>query len=273
MQSPFFSIIIPAYNCRNFILDAIKSIERQTFQNWELIVVDDCSTDGTYEVLKVYIEGKSKLRLLRTNTNFGSPGKPRDIGIKNARGKFIGFLDGDDMYHPKKLQRHFDKIIAIPAIEFIHTSYNILDEKNRFLAHRRQPWFEKVYRFFFKIDVVCLLTNPFCISTTIIKSDLIKKYQFGIYPKLLSAVEDWYTWNRMLNDQIPVIYYDASALTDYRWVENSISGRAHHRCEYQSIIFFAILLYTRKIKFLAFFVAVVIRCLRIFFTKFFRYAY
>ena len=271
IKPPFFTIIVPTFNCKPFILATIDSVKKQTFENWELIIVDDNSTDGTYELIKECINEYTNVKLLRTKINYGSPGAPRDIGVQEAKGKYVAFLDGDDMYHPQKLERHFNAISKNPTIEFIHSSYNIISEEGQYIRHHKKQWFLKLYEYFFNVRTVCLLVNPFCISTTVIKKSFFINYTFSSVPKWVSAVEDWFTWNTMLNDKIPVIHYDKEPLTNYRWVTNSISNRDAHRCELQSIIFFSMLLYNRKINFLEYYIAIFIRLARIFCTTFLGY--
>ena len=270
-DAPFFSIITPAYNCESFVLDAIISVENQIFEDWEMIIVEDNSTDNTFKVVEDYIKENDKIRLVKTSTNFGAPGGPRDLGVQLSKGKYIAFLDADDMYHTEKFQRHFDSIKKNPSIEFIHTSHNIVLENKQFVVHQKLKWFLKVYMRLFSMKTVCLLTNPFNVNTTVIKKELIIQYNFKTFPKLLSAVEDWFLWNRILRDGRPIIHYDELPLTDYRWVKNSISGRVFNRGELQSIIFFSILLYEKKINPFEWIVSTYLRLIRIFFTSFLGY--
>ena len=271
LNQPFFSVIIPACNCEKYIIDAIQSVEKQTYQDWEIIIIEDHSNDDTYAIISDYIQSKNKIKLLQTSSNSGSPGLPRDIGVTSARGKFIGFLDGDDIYHPEKLQLHFNTINANPSIEIIHTAYNIVSPNKQFIKYRKQPFFQKIYSFLFKTKTACLLTNPFCLSTVIIKKELISQYKFALVPTLFSAVEDWFLWNRIFYDRIPVIYYNKTALLDYRWIETSISGRDIHRCELQAVVFFSFLFRNGQIHIIEWFLATFIRLVRIFFKKFFGY--
>lgn len=270
-QTPFFSIIIPAYNCKNYVLAAIQSVEKQTFQDWELLVVDDCSTDGTYEVVEDYIKEISNIKLFRTDSNTGSPSTPRNIGINRARGNYIGFLDADDMYLPQKLERHYKQIVIDTSIDILHTNYAIINKNKELLRHRKIPFFIRLYQRFLSPSMACLLTNPFCTSTTIFKKDLIEKYPFKDYGGLLSAVDDWYSWNRIFMDITPNIFYDQQVLTKYRWLEESISHKEKYVCELQAIIFFSILLYNRKIGFMKWSLGVFFRLMRVFLVKFFRY--
>ena len=99
------SIIIPLYNAERFIGGTLTSVLNQTFKDYELLIVDDCSTDRSVEIVKSFVEKfEGRLRLIRTEKNSGHPSLPRNIAIKEARGKYIEFLDNDDFLTPTALQ-------------------------------------------------------------------------------------------------------------------------------------------------------------------------
>jgi teichuronic acid biosynthesis glycosyltransferase TuaG len=97
------SVIIPAYNAEDYIAEAIQSVCDQTWQNWELIVVDDGSTDETAEIASDLCQCDSRIRLI-TREN-GKLAKARNTGMSAASGEFVAFLDADDIWHPGKLER------------------------------------------------------------------------------------------------------------------------------------------------------------------------
>lgn len=102
--SPLCSVIIPAYNASRFIEDTVKSVIAQTFPDWECIVVDDCSTDNTFELVSAIAENEPRLRVIQNSENM-RVAKTRMAGVAAARGKYVAFLDGDDMFVPEKLER------------------------------------------------------------------------------------------------------------------------------------------------------------------------
>ena len=110
---PFITVVIPAYNHERFIGDALESVLFQTIQDWELIVVDDGSTDATALVVQQYRD--SRFRLLR-QTNSGAP-SALNRGINEAKGKWIAFLNSDDRFHANKLERHLQAHQSNPNIE------------------------------------------------------------------------------------------------------------------------------------------------------------
>ena len=99
------SIITPVFNASLFIGEAIQSVISQTYQDWELIVVDDCSTDNTAEVVSFFAENDSRIQLIKSEVHSGGyPSIPRNKGIESAKGRFIAFLDADDIWEPDKLE-------------------------------------------------------------------------------------------------------------------------------------------------------------------------
>ena len=106
---PAISIIIPAYNCENFITDCLNSLTRQTFKNFEIICVDDGSTDKTIEILEAYQKKYKFISVYKQKNSFA--GVARNNGYKHAKGKYILFLDSDDFFEPRMLERAIKKIL------------------------------------------------------------------------------------------------------------------------------------------------------------------
>ncbi|TCL36080.1 glycosyl transferase family 2 [Anaerospora hongkongensis] len=98
MNNNFVSIIIPAYNVGQFISETLESIQRQTFDNWEAIIVDDGSTDNTIEVVKNFTQNDKRFRLICQPN--GGVSNARNTGLLAASGTYLSFLDGDDMWKP-----------------------------------------------------------------------------------------------------------------------------------------------------------------------------
>ena len=101
------SIIMPAYNCADYIAESIRSVQNQTYRNWELIVADDKSTDGTVDIVRIMAEGDNRIRLLETDRNLG-PAAARNRAMDVANGNYIAFLDSDDVWYPDKLQKQLN---------------------------------------------------------------------------------------------------------------------------------------------------------------------
>lgn len=124
MLEPFFSIIIPTYNRRNIVVKTIGSALNQTFQSLEIIVVDDGSTDGTAESLNVAFGDRIKLITIPN----GERGKARNTGTAYAKGKYIYFLDSDDILYPDHLAKAFAFIQKQNQPEWVFQEYEFIDK-------------------------------------------------------------------------------------------------------------------------------------------------
>jgi teichuronic acid biosynthesis glycosyltransferase TuaG len=115
------SIITPAYNAARFVSDAIEAVQQQTHRNWEMLVVDDCSSDDTREVVASFSSADPRIRLVAQPKN-GGPAKARQAGLSAASGQYIAFLDSDDLWLPGKLERQLlfmrDQGAAISYTQF-----------------------------------------------------------------------------------------------------------------------------------------------------------
>ena len=124
------SVIIPCYNSERYIVQSIESVIMQTFQQWEMIIVDDCSTDNSADIIKKYEAKDFRIRYLKTNEPSGSPSIPRNIGIREARGRYIAFLDSDDIWLPKKLEEQL-KFIDQPNVAMVFSNFEKVDQAGR----------------------------------------------------------------------------------------------------------------------------------------------
>ena len=121
MNEPKISVIIPLYNAEKYIRECLISVLTSKFQDYEVLVVDDCSTDNSVaKVKKLQLHFGGRLKIFSTEKNSGGPGIPRNIGIKNAKGKYITFIDNDDMILPDTLGIFFETAELYDA-EVIHT--------------------------------------------------------------------------------------------------------------------------------------------------------
>ena len=97
------SIIMPSYNTAKYIEESIKSVLAQTYMNWELLIVDDCSTDNTDEIVQPFLSDK-RVKYLKNEKNSGAA-ISRNRALREAKGKWIAFLDSDDLWMPEKLEK------------------------------------------------------------------------------------------------------------------------------------------------------------------------
>lgn len=135
--SPFISIILPHYNCGKYIYETVESIIKQTYQKWELLIVDDCSPDKvSLQMLDAISKADSRIRVMSTPSNSGA-GVARNLGLDKARGEYIAFCDADDWWYPEKLEEQLTFMIS-NGYEFSCTYYENCDERLNVLSSVRQ---------------------------------------------------------------------------------------------------------------------------------------
>lgn len=133
-NTPTVSIVTPTFNSHQFIDETIESVVNQTFPSWELILVDDGSTDSTVDHINRWRTKDSRIHLLTNAQNLG-PGPSRNLAVKNSRGRYIAYLDSDDVWLPTKLHTQLEHLKAHDAT-LSFTSYEIIDEKSNLLGRQ-----------------------------------------------------------------------------------------------------------------------------------------
>lgn len=123
------SIITPTYNCREFITDTITSVLLQTYQNWEMLIVDDCSTDNTKEVIEQYQQKDTRIMYHCLERNCGAA-EARNTALRMAKGRWIAFLDSDDLWKPEKLEQQLNFMMK-NNYAFSYHNYSEIDEYSR----------------------------------------------------------------------------------------------------------------------------------------------
>lgn len=121
MEKTRFTVAISAYNIENYVKRAIDSVLNQTFKNYELLVIDDCSTDSTVEVIKQVVGQNAKI--LQTKKNSGTAAASRNIAIENAKGEYLLFLDGDDELYSNETLKEIDEHIKENKYDIIYFGY------------------------------------------------------------------------------------------------------------------------------------------------------
>lgn len=122
------SIITPTWNCASFIEETIYSVQAQTYSNWEMIIADDCSTDGTYERIKGLLESDVRIKYFCNDRNSGAA-LTRNHALRLAQGKWIAFLDSDDLWDAYKLEKQLQFMVS-NQVDFSYTKYEEIDEKS-----------------------------------------------------------------------------------------------------------------------------------------------
>lgn len=127
MNNGLVSIIMPSYNTAGFIKETVESVLAQSYSDWELIIVDDCSTDNTDEIVGQYLSD-NRIRYIKNDKNSGAA-VSRNRALREAKGKWIAFLDSDDLWEPEKLEKQID-FMSENGYHFSYTNYVEIDEKS-----------------------------------------------------------------------------------------------------------------------------------------------
>ena len=144
MNSPKVSIVVPVYNKELYILDCLKSLLSQTFQDWECILVDDGSTDNSLSIIQDFVEQNPRNWSILSKVNEG-PSAARNLGILNARGAYLAFIDADDIWLPEKLAKQIEYMEFHQDIDLSLTNYVIFDvERSTQLRGIRAPAVDKL---------------------------------------------------------------------------------------------------------------------------------
>jgi glycosyltransferase involved in cell wall biosynthesis len=146
-MKPLVSVITSCYNSSNFVSQSIESVINQTYRNWELIIVDDCSTDSSVEIIKNFIRKDNRIKLFLLSKNSGSPVKPRNTGIRNAQGRYIAFLDSDDIWLPTKLEKQllfFDDDQTAIVFSYYEKITEMGERNNRIIFSPKMVTYKKL---------------------------------------------------------------------------------------------------------------------------------
>lgn len=209
-MKPLISIITPSYNSEKFIEDTIHSILNQHYTAWELLITDDFSNDGTWEILQRYQKKDERIKVFRLIKNSG-PGVARNNSIKEAQGKFIAFCDSDDQWKPDKLEKQV-KFMLENNIALSFSSYDIINEQNMTIGYVQAP---------VKVNYKKMLRNNYigCL-TAIYDSEIVGK----VYMPEIRKRQDWALWLTILK-KIPFALSIQESLAKYRDRSQSISSK------------------------------------------------
>lgn len=209
MKAPVVSVIMPCYNSTTYIIEAVESIINQTFTDWELIIVDDCSTSNTMPAILQKIKNMDKrISVYSTPINSG-PGIARNIGIAQAQGQYLAFLDSDDYWYPTKLEQQ---------VVFMQTNHYALSCTHYEITNNQLHPFRMV-SFPSRIPYRAMLWGC-AVGTPGIMIDRAQLTNI-VFPAR-SHAEDWQLWLRLLK-QTDAVHVLPLVLWKYRQTPGSIN--------------------------------------------------
>lgn len=205
------SIVVPVYNAEKFLKDTIQTVLEQTYPNWELLLVDDCSNDNSVGIIKEYVKDDKRIRLLKNEKNSGAA-LTRNKGIEEAKGTYLCFLDADDLWEKEKLEKQL-KFMKENHCAFSFTSYEFADSNG--IPNGKKV---KVPR---TINYKQALKNT-TIFTSTVMFDLNKLAKEDIYMPDVKS-EDTATWWKILK-KLSYAYGINNIVVLYRRSENTLSS-------------------------------------------------
>lgn len=137
-MKPTISVILPAYNAAPYIAQAIDSILKQTFKDFELIIVDNCSTDKTWHIIQSYVTKDNRIRAYQNDENLGVAGN-RNQGINLAEGKYVAWQDADDISYPQRLEKQYHFMEANPKVGIVGGFLQFFDETGYLSIRKYAP--------------------------------------------------------------------------------------------------------------------------------------
>lgn len=208
MKNELVSIIMPTYNCAKFIKETIESVINQTYESWELVIVDDCSNDNTEEVVASFNDKRIKYHKLEKNSGAAVA---RTTAMKMATGNYMAFLDSDDLWKKEKLEKQLE-FMKKNNYNFTCTAYEQIDEEgnklNKVIKTKKKANYNRI-----------LLDCPVGNSTVMYNVDNLGKFEV---PNIRKRNDDA-LWLQILKKE-KFIYGMSDVLMEYRIRNNSISS-------------------------------------------------
>lgn len=187
MSSPLVSVITPAYNAEQYIAETIQSVIDQTYPHWEMLIVDDGSTDKTADVVARFDDPRVKLIPIEHS---GLPAVARNRGIEAASGEYIAFLDADDVWYPRKLERQIKKFKAVPEAGLVHC------RPEKLVDNTRVPWPSRAIQYDFLFHEL-VKGNFICNSSVVVRRSVLEEHGLFDTDPRLKGTEDYELWLRL----------------------------------------------------------------------------
>jgi len=223
MTEKLVSIITPTYNCAKFIARTIDSVQAQTYQNWEMIIVDDLSQDNTKEIVAQYMQNDPRIQYHVLPTNSGAA-VARTTAMKLAKGAYMAFLDSDDIWYPEKLEKQL-AWMEEQGVAFSCTAYEQIDEEDKLLGKTIKTIKKTNYN---RLLLDCPVGN----SSVMYHVEKMGKFEV---PNIRKRNDDA-LWLQMLKKE-EFIWGMPEVLMQYRIRQNSISSNKLKVIKYHWILY------------------------------------
>lgn len=186
-DAPLISIAMGIYNCKSTLKEAVESIQNQTYQNWELIMCDDASTDGTYEFALELAKSDNRIKVLKNETNL-TLAPTLNKCIKESKGEFIARMDGDDICPPTRLEKEINFLLSHPEYALVSVWMDMFDENGLFNTIKYTPA---------PLAHNLLKGSQFCHAGCMIRKDALESVGGYSESSDYKRVEDFDLWVRL----------------------------------------------------------------------------
>ena len=210
METPLVSIITPSFNSEKSISETIQSVQNQTYKNWEMIIVDDCSSDETVSIITRMALLDTRIQLFQSEKNSGT-GIARHTALGKSKGRYISFLDADDLWKPQKLEKQID-FLKTNDLPFTFSFYDCIDEEGKPVNKKVEAPRNLSYRQLFFCNYVGNLTGIYDVN-----------YFGKIAISSIRKRQDWMHWLTILK-KVKTAQLIPESLAFYRIRKNSISA-------------------------------------------------
>lgn len=206
------SIITPVYNCEKLIANTIETVINQTYTNWEMLLVDDCSTDNSQKIIEEYIKKDNRIKYFQLEQNSGAA-VARNYALEKSEGRFIAYLDSDDLWKPEKLEKQV-KFMLEHNYAFSCTDYEKIDEQGNSL--------NKIVKIPRKVDYNLFLRNTIIQTVGVVVDTKLTGKDLLVMPNIRRR-QDAATWCQLLKNGFDC-YEVPENLSYYRVVSKSLSS-------------------------------------------------
>lgn len=229
MENQLISIIIPTYNRASLLPKAVNSVINQTYKNWELIIVDDGSTDNTKEIVRQFSNKDKRIKYFYQE-NKGQP-SAMNVGVKNSQGEFIAFLDDDDEWLPLKLEKQIYKILQDKKIGIVYTNSIVIGQQKRYKINPNKFYYKNNTNFFCSL----LKGNLITASSVLLRKECFEKVGLFDESKIIKITQsqDYDMWLRIA--RYYKIGYMPEVLVKYNYIQK-ITDWQKRKLAYKAIL-------------------------------------
>lgn len=219
MNNPLVSIITPSFNCSASVAKTIESVLSQSYQNWEMLISDDFSSDDSCEVIQAFTARDPRIKLIKRSWNAG-PAVTRNRAISCSKGHYIAFLDADDTWYPSKLEKQI-RFMQSKDIALSYTSYRRVHEDGRELGFINAPEFV-TYFDTLKTNSIGCLTACYDVKKLgkVYMPNISKRQDFGLWLKILKKIDKAYGLEECLADYyvgVSTVSSNKVTAAKYQW--------------------------------------------------------